>query len=428
MWRYIYSTLLYILLPFVLIRLLWRSRNAPGYRHRWAERFGFSKIPTQYQQGIWIHVVSVGEAIAAAPLIQSLSEQYSLPLIITTTTPTGSERVQALLPQNAYHVYCPYDLPGSVKRFLDKARPQMAIFMETEIWPNIIEYCYQRNVPTIIANARLSERSKVGYQRVAKIIQPTLSKITLLAVQYHQDAQRFKELGVKPEQIKITGNMKFDMPISASLLESAESLRQQWGANRPIFVAASTHEGEEEIILQAFQTILQNHPSTLLVLVPRHPERFDRVYQLCEQSGYKTARRSKPLEDQQEDYSIFLGDTMGEVRLFCAASDIAFVGGSLIQRGGHNLLEPAAFKLPVITGPHTFNFAEPTTLLTQAQALSVVNNSQQLASIVDQLINDSQYRTQLGERSLKVVEHNRGALQTHLDIIQTLLWGEHSAT
>lgn len=429
MWRYLYSSLLYLLLPFVLIRLLWRSRHIKGYRHRWAERFGWGKIPSRYQNGIWIHVVSVGEALAAAPLIQALSEQQSLPLIITTTTPTGSERVEALLPNNAFHCYCPYDLPGSVNRFLNKAQPKLAIFMETEIWPNVIEHCYRRHIPTLLANARLSDKSKQGYQKVAKIIRPTLHKVTTLAIQYHKDAQRFKELGVTDDQILITGNMKFDMPISQSLLESAESLRQQWGNNRPIFVAASTHEGEEDIILQAFQAIKKQHNNCLLVLVPRHPDRFDRVYQLCQKWGYSTVRRSETQNtDSFENYDIYLGDTMGELRLFCAASDIAFVGGSLIQRGGHNLLEPAAFKLPVITGPHTFNFEEATTLLQQAQALTVVSNAQQLAEAVNQLLSDPQYRTQLGESSLNVVEHNRGALKTHLDTINQLLWDEHSPT
>lgn len=420
MWRYIYSGLLYILLPLVLIRLLWRSRRSPGYRYRWSERFGFSRIPNQYQNGIWIHVVSVGEALAAGPLIQSLSEQSSLPLLITTTTPTGSERVEAMLPDHAYHVYCPYDLPGSVKRFLKRARPKIAIFMETEIWPNIIEHCHQQQIPILIANARLSQRSKKGYQRVGKIIRPTLAKIDLLAIQYQKDAERFKELGVTDKQIKITGNMKFDMPIAPSLLESAESLRQSWGAQRPVFVAASTHEGEEEVILNAFQTIRQHAPNCLLVLVPRHPERFDKVYQLCNKYGFQTARRSDP-ETQHSEYSIYLGDTMGELRLFCGASDIAFVGGSLIQRGGHNLLEPAAFKLPVLTGPHTFNFEEATNLLQQAQALIVVEDSESLANHVIKLINDTDYRNQLGERSLQVVEHNRGALKTHLNIIERLL-------
>lgn len=420
MWRYIYSALLYTLLPFVLLRLLWRSRNVPGYRFRWSERFGSSQIPQQYQQGIWIHVVSVGEALAAAPLIQSLSEQLDMPLIVTTTTPTGSERVEALLPKNAYHVYCPYDLPGSVTRFLKEAQPRIAIFMETEIWPNIIEHCHRLKIPTVIANARLSEKSKQGYSRVAKIIRPTLQKITLFAVQYHKDAKRFEQLGVKSDQIKITGNMKFDMPISPSLLESGESLRQQWGPNRPIFLAASTHEGEEESILQAFQTIQQHSPDCLLVLVPRHPERFDKVKELCDRYGFKTARRSDP-QTQQHDYTVFLGDTMGELRLFCAASDIAFVGGSLIQRGGHNLLEPAAFKIPVLTGPHTFNFEEATHLLKQEKALLVVENSSQIAEHVIELIDNTDYRSQLGELCLQVVEHNRGALKTHLNLIESLL-------
>ncbi len=419
--RPLYSVLTYLLVPFVLLRLLWRGRLAPAYRKRWAERFGYFKVHKAQQGGIWIHVVSVGEVLAAAPLVQALHKRYpSKPLIITTMTPTGSERVRANLPPTVFHVYAPYDLPGVVNRFLNKIKPELAIFMETELWPNILHYCKKRNIPTLLANARLSAKSAQGYARFASLSKNMLQSLSIIAAQSQSDADRFISLGAMPAQIYVTGNMKFDLHIPPSLLESADSLKQQLGSSRPIFIAASTHDGEDEIILDAFSQIRSSIRDCLLLLVPRHPERFEKVAGLCKKQGYHVVSRSEGIVlDANTD--VFLGDTMGELRLFFAASDIAFIGGSLIPRGGHNMLEAAAFGLPVLSGPHTFNFTETVRLLNEADALITINNAHELATHVIQLLQNTSLRQEMGEKGKKVVEANRGALDYHLKLVNTLL-------
>lgn len=419
--RLLYSFLLYLLVPFILLRLLWRARKAPPYKKRWAERFGFFKMDKKYQGGIWVHVVSVGEVLAAAPLVQALHRDYPhLPLIVTTMTPTGSERVLANLPKNVFHVYAPYDLPGAVKRFLKKTKPRLAIFMETELWPNILHYCRQTKVPTLLANARLSAKSAHGYQHFQPITHQMLQCLSIIAAQAQADANRFAELGANETQIKITGNMKFDMQVPASLQESADMLRHQLGSSRAILIAASTHEGEDEIILDAFKIIRQTISNCLLIIVPRHPERFEKVAQLCKKQGFEIVRRSEGIVCTPET-DIFFGDTMGELRLFLGASDVAFIGGSLIQRGGHNMLEAAAFSIPVLSGPHIFNFAETGRLLNEANALITVNNAEEFAQQVVRLFQDSALRQEIGERGHQVVLANRGALQAHLDLVKQLL-------
>lgn len=418
--RHLYTAVLYLLVPWVLLRLLWRGRRAPAYRRRWRERFGF--FPTTVDTDtIWVHAVSVGEAIASFPLVRRISERYpDYPVVLTTTTPTGSERVTQQLAGQVHHGYAPYDLPGAVKRFLFRTRPRVVVVMETEIWPNLYAACHARDIPVIIANARLSERSAGGYRRLAALTRDTLSHVTRVAAQSDADAGRLQALGARPEHIEVTGNLKFDITLPASLTEEAAALRRDWGTHRPVWIAASTHEGEDEQVLSAFAEIRRHSPNLLLVLVPRHPERFDRVAELCNRQGLQLVRRTahRPCTPGTD---VFLGDTMGELRLLYRGADIAFVGGSLVPTGGHNPLEPAAMQLPVIFGPHMFNFAEITGLLLEAGGAVQVDGAGQLAATVTGFLKDPARRTEIGERAIAVVEANRGALDRTMAVIEGVL-------
>lgn len=407
--RYLYTLLLYLSLPLVLLRLLWRSIRAPEYRRRWGERFGRFPSPAR-SGGLWIHAVSVGEAQAAAPLIRRLLDEHpDLPLVVTTTTPTGSARVRALFPEQVFHVYLPYDIPLALNGFLRRVRPCMLVMMETEVWPNLLARCHRAGIPTILANARMSESSARGYARFRRFSRETFGRISLVAAQSEADAGRFVRLGVPASAVVVTGSIKFDIQIPASLLERAEAVRRAWG-DRPVWLAASTHEGEDEPILEAHRRLLEWDPGVLLVLVPRHPERFERVAQLCQRLGFDVARRSLS-EAVTAQTQVFLGDTMGELTLFIGAADVAFVGGSLVPVGGHNLLEPAAFGVPVLIGPHMFNFAEISRMMLAARAAVQVGNSAQLAVQAESWLGNASQRAEAGERGRNLVLQNRGALE-----------------
>jgi 3-deoxy-D-manno-octulosonic-acid transferase len=414
--RKLYTLLLFLLMPLVIMRLAWRGIRAPAYWRRWPERFG-SIQPALGERVIWIHAVSVGEVQAAEPVVHALLEQYpEYSILITTVTPTGSARVSALFANDVAHVYAPYDLPGAVSRFLDRVRPQLAIVMETELWPNLFHACQHRSVPLLLVNARLSERSVRGYQRVRSLASQTLSIVTEIAAQSELDAGRFRGLGAAAERIKVTGNLKFEQRIPPSLLERAEVLRRDFGVGRTVWVAGSTHEGEDELLLDVFRQLRQQFRDCLLVLVPRHPERFESVAELCRHRGYNTVLRSAGVSCTP-DTAVFIGDSMGELPLFYAASDVAFVGGSLVRHGGHNLLEPAALGVPVVTGPHVFNFIEICELLLQAGACEKVENTAGLLNTVSRWLEDANERHRIGQRGRGVVEKNRGALQTVLAMI-----------
>ena len=332
--RIFYTFLLYLLSPLVLLRLAWRGLRAPDYWRRWPERFG-SVAPALGKQVIWIHAVSVGEVQAAEPVVRALLEHHpDYSLLITTVTPTGSARVRSLFGQEVAHVYAPYDLPGSVKRFFDRVRPQLAIVMETELWPNLFHRCRQGGVPLLLVNARLSARSEKGYGRVPGLVSVTLSAVTEIVAQGEVDAARFARLGADPARITVTGNLKFEQRVQPSLLERAEVLRRDWGVARPVWIAASTHEGEDELLLDVFADLRKQFPDCLLVITPRHPERFETVAALCLQRGYQTVLRSEHTACTPET-AVYMADTMGELPLLYAASDVAFVGGSLVRHGGH---------------------------------------------------------------------------------------------
>ncbi|WP_430876073.1 lipid IV(A) 3-deoxy-D-manno-octulosonic acid transferase [Gilliamella sp. G0441] len=418
----IYTLLLYLIQPFVWLKLLWRSRKAPAYRQRWLERYGFCKNKVK-PNGILVHAVSVGETIAAIPLIKALQQKYpQLPITVTTMTPTGSERVKTLLKDSVSHVYLPYDLPGAIKRFLKTTKPKIVIIMETELWPNLISQCYKQKIPLIIANARLSERSAARYGKLGKAVKQIFSKISMVAAQNQHDGERFVSLGLPTDHLAITGSIKFDINLSNEQRQKINQLKQQWQLNRPVLIAASTHSGEDEIILTAFKKLLLKHANLLLILVPRHPERFKTVEKLISDSGFNYLKRSTnqiPTEQTQ----IVLGDTMGELLELYAMADIAFVGGSLVKQGGHNPLEPALHHIAIITGEYFFNFQVICEQLIEAQGMIVCTNSaDDLYSSIDCLLNDNSSRNQLGENAYLVLKQNQGALSRLLTVINHYLY------
>jgi 3-deoxy-D-manno-octulosonic-acid transferase len=422
--RVVYSLFFYFFIPFILARLLWRSVAAPAYASRWAERFGFFSALTTHKKVVWLHTVSVGEFLAALPLIRRLQADENLQLVITTTTPTGSERVRATLGNSVFHVYAPYDLPDVLMRFLHRIKPSVYLVMETELWPNTLAACAKRNIPTVLINGRLSEKSARGYARFSVLTRPMLQNLSCAAIQNTTDANRFIALGLSAHNVRVTGNIKFDLNLSDGLREQAAILKHQLSNNgqRLVLIAASTHQGEDEIILDAFARVRANSPEltrAVLVLVPRHPERFERVGQLCVARGFNTARRSDLTWGDEHD--ILLGNTMGELMLLFGAGDVAFVGGSLVSNGGHNFIEPAAWGLPLISGASLFNFAEVSALLIKADALDVVHNAEELTACLHRLLLDAEERIRKGENALRVAIENRGALDKALAIINTYI-------
>ena len=350
------------------------------------------------------------------PLIrQLLADDPSLPITVTTTTPTGSARVREQLGDQVFHVYFPYDLPPALTGFIRRVRPRAMLMVETEIWPNLLHLCRRHGVYTLLANARLSEKSARRYARLGRFTRQTFSQIDRIAAQADADAMRFRQLGVAEEHVTVTGSIKFDMRIPASLDEQVEVLRRDWGG-RPVWVAGSTHEGEDELVLFAHHKVLSRFPDALLVLVPRHPERFDRVGGLCKREQLKMARRSRS-GDYRPDTEVYLGDTMGELPVLLGSADVAFIGGSLVETGGHNMLEASAQGVAVCFGPHVFNFATISRLLIEEGAACQVDNDAQLADQVIAWFGDASARAEVGENGRRVVEANRGALQRLVDLI-----------
>lgn len=406
--RSVYSLVLAVLLPFVLLYFLWRSRREPGYRQRWAERFGAG--PAVSPGGIWLHAASVGEVQAAQPLVDKLLTQYSqLPLVFTCGTPSGSQRIQELWGSRLTHQYLPFDLPGIARRFLDRIQPRLALLMETEIWPNLYRACRPRGIPLLIISARLTEKSLQRFQKFpgAALLRDTLACTTAVLTQTDADRARYERAGAT--RVEVAGNLKFDYLVDPSALPRAQVLREGWGAARPVWIAASTHEGEESVALAAHARLRQQIPELLLVLVPRHSHRFARVSELCDASGFPTARRSRG-ETGTPATVVLLVDTLGELNLFYAAADLAFVGGSLVPVGGHNLLEPAALGLPILTGPHMHTQAQMTELLLAAGGAQTVSNSDEIVAAAIQFLGSAEAHRQAGAAARQVVEQNRGAL------------------
>ncbi len=420
--RALYTLVSYLLTPVVIYRLTWRGLRNRGYFGRWRERFGFFEHP-EFSSSIWIHAVSVGEVNAAVPLIEALMARYpEEQFVVTTITPTGSQRVKAAFGDRVFHVYLPYDLPGSVRRFLGRVKPRMALVMETEIWPNLYFICRERGVPIMIANARLSERSLRGYGPVRRLAGRAARCCTLIAAQSEADADRFVRLGALREQIRVLGNIKYDLAVPRSLAEVGVELRQAWGDARPVWIAASTHESEEVPTLQAHARVLGRFPDALLLIAPRHPERFKAVITLCRAYGFRTSVRS---EDglSAPDSQVFVIDTLGELLKFYAAADVAFVGGSLDAIGGHNVLEPAALGRPVLVGPYTFNFAEITENLLAAGAAERAVDGVRMGSEVARILGDPQRLRAMGEAGANVVERERGAVARTVALAERLING-----
>lgn len=407
--RWLYLLLLHLITPIVLLRLLWRSRQIRGYRERIGERFGFVPRP-EGGVAVWVHAVSVGESLAALPLIKRLIERHGPGQVwVTTTTPTGSERVVAALGVQVIHTYAPYDLPGAVSRFIDRARPAQVVIMETELWPTLFRQLRRRGIPLTIANARLSPRSFKGYSKVAGFTRDVLRDTTRVAAQSEADAQRFAALGAP--NVESIGNLKFDIDPAESQVTSGTALRARLGVPRPAWIAASTHEGEERAALEAHRRLRERLPDALLILVPRHPQRFDDVAREIARHDFSCARRSQ-LDSQALDpgVAVLLGDSLGEMWMYLAMSDAAFVGGSLVPVGGHNVLEPAALGLPVLFGPHMHNFLAARDLLLGTEAAIALGDAAGLAPAIESLLADPQRRARMGEAGRVAVLSNRGAL------------------
>ena len=423
MMRLIYTLTMYLLTPVILYRLAVRGLRARGYFSRWLERFGFFPDPG-LRETVWVHAVSVGEVNAAAPLVDALRLRYAdHRVVVTTVTPTGSNRVRQLWDENVFHVYLPYDLPASVRRFLRRIQPRIAVIMETEIWPNLFFECERRAVPIVVANARLSEKSLRGYGPVRPLARDAIRCATFVAAQSQQDAERLLELGARPERLRVVGNLKYDMHVPPDFAAQAQQVRARWGAARPVWIAASTHEGEELAVIEAHSRLMRRFPDALLLVAPRHPERFKPMAQLCRSYGFVTATRS---EDRCAAASTqcFVLDTLGELVAHLACADLAFVAGSLDPIGGHNVLEPAALGVPVLVGPNTFNFAEVTDLLLERHAAQRIGDAEELALALQRLLEDPARRRRMGEAARRTVEEERGAVARTLSIVERVVAGE----
>ncbi len=442
MQRAIYSIILTLLLPLVWIRLLWRSRKSPAYRQRMGERFGRVRVPDSFDPErpvIWLHAVSVGESMAAAPLVAALrAEMPDLQFVATTMTPTGAERVRRQMGASVIHHYAPYDAPWIVNRFLAAFRPKMLILMETELWPNTIRLARRRGLKVVLANGRLSEKSRQSYARFKGLTRNMLRQLHAVCAQAEVDAARFRELGA--ETPRVTGSLKFALhgaggqrevpaggareggqPAVGAVGETRPlAAIQAWKGDHELIVAASTREGEEPSVLTAWRRCLEAFPHTRLLIVPRHPERFDEVFELCTGAGFATGRRSRA-ESLESTTRVVVGDSMGEMMEYFACADVAFVGGSLVDTGCHNVLEPAALGLPVTIGPSRFNFAAICELLENAGALRGAADSDELGGIWSELLADRDSRKRMGEAGKAVIAANQQALELTLKEIRRLL-------
>ncbi|RTE67161.1 3-deoxy-D-manno-octulosonic acid transferase [Amphritea opalescens] len=415
--RFFYSLLFYCLTPLILLKLWRRGRQSPEYRLRWRERFGFVPRLTGARP-IWIHAVSFGETMAIIPLVEKLlAEHPQIPVFITSMTPTGSARVQSHFGERVGHAYCPYDLPCALSRFHRRIRPRSCVIVETELWPNLIHSCAQRDVPVLVTNARLSARSARGYQRFKWLTGPMLQEVTAIAVQHQADGDRFTALGFAVDKLQVTGSIKFDIETPEGVASDAAKLRRAWGAERPVMIGASTHDDEEAQLLEVFANLQSRYHDLLLILVPRHPERFTTVFEQSVNAGFRTYRRSEaPLP--AADCDVYLGDTMGELMTLYSAADIVFVGGSLVERGGHNPLEPAVLGKPVLMGPYVHNFHQIVETMEQALALQVVSDPAELQQVVAELLDHPEHARAMGIRGRNYMTANRGALAQQLALVK----------
>ncbi len=420
--RLLYLLAVYLAAPVVSAVFLWRGLRDRSYWRNFGERFGFGARLAP--RGVWLHAVSVGEVQACAALVSALSRRHpGVPLTVTTFTPTGAARARALFGNVAQVRYVPYDLPGAVRRFFRRVQPRLAVIFETELWPNLYRECARRRIPLVLASARISARSAGRYRRLGTLFRETLSRTALVAAQGAGDAERFRSLGADPATTHVTGNIKFDFELPQELAARGARLRAQYAPDRPLWVAGSTHGGiEEQSVLAASQRVRAVHPGALLVLAPRHPPRFDEVAQALDASGVSFVRRSAAAHTGADaSCAVLLLDTLGELLDFYAAADVAFVGGSLAAIGGHNLLEPAALGVPILTGPNNYNSEEIARLLIARGAAEVVRDAGELGARVSALLDDAAARERMGAAGRASVDSNRGALDKLLALIEPLL-------
>ncbi|MGK2925896.1 MAG: lipid IV(A) 3-deoxy-D-manno-octulosonic acid transferase [Lysobacterales bacterium] len=418
--RSFYSFLLILATPLALLYLISRGLRSPDYFHRWGERFArFGASPRS--GGIVVHAASMGEVNAASTLVRDLVLRWpDLPLCVTTLTPAGSTRVRALFGESVFHVYAPLDLPWVVRRFFDRVQPRLLIVMETELWPNLYHEAAGRDIPILIANARISGRSFGRYRRLRGLTSSVLGQVSSIGAQSEQDAARLLELGAAPARVSVTGNLKFDVRLPVGLAEEGEAIRRAWGTQRPVLLGGSTHEGDELPLLAAFARLLQPFPEALLVLAPRRPERFARTAQLARGAGLAVALRSDGIAFPAGTQCLVV-DSLGELQTFYAACDVAFVGGSLEHHGGHNVLEAAALSRPVVVGPHTFNFEEITRQLVAQGAALRVGDAEELHTALLQLLTDADLRDRMGQSGLALVRSGQGAVERTLALAGELL-------
>lgn len=419
--RGLYTVALAGALPALALWAGYRGLRQPGYRRHLAERFGHVPSRAGDRPCIWLHAASVGEVSAALPLLEELQRRAGdCELVVTTVTPTGRERLLgALEPPPRCH-YLPVDLPGAVARFLDRVRPELGVIMETELWPNLYAACARREIPLAIANGRISPGSWRAYRMLGPLLRETLAGVSALAAQTEADADRFRDLGVPPGRVRVAGNLKFDLRVPEGTDERGRALRRAWGEARPVWIAASTHPGEEQALLGIHARIREHLPEALLVLVPRHPERFEAVAALCARQGWRMARYSRA-EEVLPATAVVLGDVMGQLMDLYAASDVAFLGGSLTAVGGHNPVEPAALGLPAVIGPQTGNVADSARLLAEAGALWQVPDAAAGQSRLTELMSDREARRRAGQAGRATVADSRGALESVQGMIESLL-------
>jgi len=417
-----YSMVLILLSPVTVYHLIWRGFRQHAYLERWSERYARYSTPgASAPVRIWLHAVSVGEVNAAAPLVNALlARDPEQRLLITTITPTGSGQVQALWGERVDHVYLPFDLPGAVRRFVRHFRPDVGLIVETELWPNLLFCCRNAGILTCVVNARLSARSLHGYRLLRPLVARALRTVSTIAAQTREDAQRFIALGANPDQVSVTGNLKYDIQMdTGEVADFARAFRIRIG-RRPVWIAASTHPAEEAAVLDLHRQLRKHWPELLLLWAPRHPERFQPVMQAAVLAKWRVATRK--LTHWPDPYdAVFVLDTLGELVTFYACADAAFVGGSLCETGGHNLLEPAALGVPIVTGPHLHNFADIARCLREVGALQIGADAAEVGRHLDTLLADGDMRLQMGAAGRALVEAGHGTLQRTLDAIAPVL-------